>query len=193
MLVINQLSGKWRINNDAFRASFATCRAILAGHTIEALEHVAREHNTAADAMANHAADGRTMEVWGGRGGGPPPPRAANAPAPGATPDIATCLLGILPISKVASINGPTDWFQVLRLSVLDHLNRARSTARVSGTQTSRESIRRAVFRDVVRELLVLWEHNFTSSPNAKVLLRAGSAAVPKALRREDFTDFTTW
>jgi hypothetical protein len=57
-----------QVNNDAFRPSFATCRAILAGLTIEALEHVVREHNTAADTMANHAADGRTMEVWGGGG-----------------------------------------------------------------------------------------------------------------------------
>ena len=80
-----------------------------------------------------------------------------------------------------------------MRLSVLDHLNQARSSARVSGTQTSRESIRRAVFRDVVRELLLQWEHNLTSSPNAEVLLRAGLAADPKAIRREDFTDFTTW
>ena len=134
-LVINQLTGKWRINKEAFRTSLATCREILAGRTIEVLDHVARECNTAADAMANLAADGRTMEAWSG---GSPPSHDANAPALlGDTPDVATCLLGILPISNAVSINGPTDWFQIMRLSVLDHLNRARSTARISGAQTS--------------------------------------------------------
>ena len=193
-LVINQVSGKWQIRKDVFRPHFATCRAIMAKCTIEKLEHIVRGHNTAADAMANLAADGQTMEVWTkGKPADPPPiVIAPNDPANLVTPDVATCLLGILPISNSARINEPVDWFQVMRLSVLDHLDRSRSSARVYETHTSARSIRAAVFRDIIREVQLRWRNGVLGdSQIADMLLRPGVNRA--AIRRESFVDLTTW
>ena len=166
----------------------------MAKCTIEKLEHIVRGHNTAADAMANLAADGQTMEVWTkGKPADPPPiVIAPNDPANLVTPDVATCLLGILPISNSARINEPVDWFQVMRLSVLDHLDRSRSSARVYETHTSARSIRAAVFRDIIREVQLRWRNGVLGdSQIADMLLRPGVNRA--AIRRESFVDLTTW
>ncbi len=57
-LLIRQLEGKWRVKHPNLREPFRQARALLA-QIPHRLEHVPREENTVADALANLALDSR--------------------------------------------------------------------------------------------------------------------------------------
>ena len=58
LLLIRQLEGRFRVKNAALQVLYKQARALLAGMP-HRLEHVPREENTVADALANLALDRR--------------------------------------------------------------------------------------------------------------------------------------
>jgi ribonuclease H / adenosylcobalamin/alpha-ribazole phosphatase len=56
-LLIEQLSGRWRVKNPSLQVLHAEARALLGAFAEVRLEHVPRERNRAADAMANRGVD----------------------------------------------------------------------------------------------------------------------------------------
>jgi probable phosphoglycerate mutase len=56
-LLIEQLSGRWRVKNPSLQVLHGQARALLGEFESVRLEHVPRERNRAADAMANRGVD----------------------------------------------------------------------------------------------------------------------------------------
>jgi ribonuclease HI len=56
-LLIEQLAGRWRVKNPTLQVLHAEARALLGTFEEVRLEHVPRERNRAADAMANRGVD----------------------------------------------------------------------------------------------------------------------------------------
>lgn len=56
-LVVEQLSGSWRVKQDHLRPLFERARALMKGFERVQLRHVPRDENTHADALANQAMD----------------------------------------------------------------------------------------------------------------------------------------
>ena len=69
-LLIEQLAGRWRVKNPTLQVLHAEARALLGAFEEVGLEHVPRERNRAADAMANRGVD----EWLAGPGHGYRPP-----------------------------------------------------------------------------------------------------------------------
>ena len=59
-LVVNQMKGVWKINNDALRAVHDRINLLAMTFDNITYTHVYREHNREADALANMAMDKRT-------------------------------------------------------------------------------------------------------------------------------------
>jgi ribonuclease HI len=57
MLIVEQLSGRWKIKHPQIRPLAARAHALLAGFDTWSIRHERREHNRQADAMANLALD----------------------------------------------------------------------------------------------------------------------------------------
>src|SRR3954454_24941477 len=57
MLIVEQLSGRWKVKHPAIRPLVARAQALLAGFDTWLIRHERRENNTQADAMANLALD----------------------------------------------------------------------------------------------------------------------------------------
>ncbi len=58
-LLIRQMEGRYRVKDPGLRVLHAAARRLLAGIPAVALEHVPRERNREADALANRAMDER--------------------------------------------------------------------------------------------------------------------------------------
>ena len=56
-LVIEQLSGRWKVKQDHLRPLVRDARALLARYDVVDLQHVPREDNVDADALVNAALD----------------------------------------------------------------------------------------------------------------------------------------
>ena len=56
-LVVRQVNGTYRVRNEGLRPRFAQVRALVDGFDSFEIAHVRREHNGAADALANEAMD----------------------------------------------------------------------------------------------------------------------------------------
>jgi ribonuclease HI len=63
-LVIRQLEGRYRVKNEGLQPLFQRAQALLAPYAEVDLQHVPREENTEADALANAAMD--AAEAAGG-------------------------------------------------------------------------------------------------------------------------------
>lgn len=57
MLIVEQLSGRWKVKHPAIRPLAARAHELLAGFERWSIRHERRESNRAADAMANLALD----------------------------------------------------------------------------------------------------------------------------------------
>jgi ribonuclease H / adenosylcobalamin/alpha-ribazole phosphatase len=57
LLVVQQLRGSWRVRNPALRPLWAEAARLAAGFERAVFEHVPRERNRRADALANRAMD----------------------------------------------------------------------------------------------------------------------------------------
>jgi probable phosphoglycerate mutase len=57
MLVVEQLSGRWKVKHPAIKPLVARAQGLLAGFDRWSIRHERREHNKQADAMANLALD----------------------------------------------------------------------------------------------------------------------------------------
>ena len=64
-LIVEQLSGRWRVRDAKLIPLWAGCRQVLAGFERWSATHVPRAQNSVADALANEAIDRVTV-------GGPP-------------------------------------------------------------------------------------------------------------------------
>jgi ribonuclease HI len=71
-LLIEQLAGRWRVKNPSLQRLHREARSLLGAFDEVRLEHVPRERNRAADAMANRGVDEWLMGP--GRGYRPPEP-----------------------------------------------------------------------------------------------------------------------
>ncbi len=96
-LVVEQMSGRWKIKHEDMRRLAGQCqdvvRRILAGGGRVRYTWIPREKNKAADALSNHAMDGKTIDREPGKS--PPPATAAAVPAStAAVPVPAATLVG---------------------------------------------------------------------------------------------------
>jgi ribonuclease HI len=57
MLIVEQLSGRWRVRDAGLRPLHAAIQALLAGFRRWSVRHERRAENRAADALANLALD----------------------------------------------------------------------------------------------------------------------------------------
>jgi len=57
MLIVEQLSGRWKIKHPAIKPLAARAQALLAGFDRWSIRHERRENNRQADALANLALD----------------------------------------------------------------------------------------------------------------------------------------
>ena len=57
MLIVEQLSGRWKVKHPAIKPLVARAQVLLAGFDRWSIRHERRENNTQADAMANLALD----------------------------------------------------------------------------------------------------------------------------------------
>jgi ribonuclease HI len=71
-LVVKQLNGAYRVKNEGLKPLFAKASALLKHFESVDVVHVRREHNAAADALANEAMDLRA-DVGDGVAEGPDP------------------------------------------------------------------------------------------------------------------------
>ena len=82
-LVVEQMSGRWKIKHEDMRRLAGQCqdvvRRILAGGGRVRYTWIPREKNKAADALSNHAMDGKTIDREPGKS--QPPATAAAVPA----------------------------------------------------------------------------------------------------------------
>jgi ribonuclease H / adenosylcobalamin/alpha-ribazole phosphatase len=61
LLVVNQQTGRWKVKNEALRARWAETRRLVDQFERVTWEHVPRERNRRADALANQAMDAQGM------------------------------------------------------------------------------------------------------------------------------------
>ena len=61
-LVVKQLSGEWKIKNDRLRQLAVTARRMMNDFGSASIEHVRREFNADADALANQGMDAAALE-----------------------------------------------------------------------------------------------------------------------------------
>ena len=190
-LVLEQLSGKSEVRCETFRKDYDEARALISRIPIVTFSKLPREWNTAADLQANLAADGESREVWEM---GWPRKRPRSEPRPGRStlPDMATCLLGVRPNLVEASVGTPVDWFQIIRLSTLQHLYDSRNEALNGGHQVSVDSIRRRVSRDFIRRVQLRWSANLPCGRlSTRELLQTG--VDQKKATQSDFRNITNW
>ena len=57
LLVINQLTGKWKVKSDTIKTLYTQAKTLLGQFKMVTLSHVKRENNKLADALANKAMD----------------------------------------------------------------------------------------------------------------------------------------
>lgn len=57
MLVVNQLTGKWKVHSDNIKPLFNKANKLLKSFEFVTLKHVKRDKNKLADALANKAMD----------------------------------------------------------------------------------------------------------------------------------------
>ena len=57
LLVINQLTGKWKVKSDNIKGLYTQAKTLLEQFKMVTLSHVKRENNKLADALANKAMD----------------------------------------------------------------------------------------------------------------------------------------
>lgn len=69
MLIVEQLSGRWRVKHPAIRPLAARAHALLAGFDRWSIRHERRENNRQADALANLALDDPRAAAAAERGG----------------------------------------------------------------------------------------------------------------------------
>ena len=69
MLIVEQLSGHWKIKHPAIKPLAARAQALLAGMDRWSIRHERRENNKQADAMANLALDDPRAAAAAERGG----------------------------------------------------------------------------------------------------------------------------
>ncbi len=67
-LIVRQIEGSYRVRNAALRPLFRTLQDLLNQLDAFKIQHVPREQNTRADALANAALDGRLDDVQRSRG-----------------------------------------------------------------------------------------------------------------------------
>ena len=100
-LVVEQMSGRWKIKHEDMRRLAGQCqdvvRRILAGGGRVRYTWIPREKNKAADALSNHAMDGKTIDREPGKS--QPPATAAAAPATAAAAPASTAAV---PVSAAA-------------------------------------------------------------------------------------------
>jgi ribonuclease HI len=56
-LVVQQMSGKWKIKNERLRSLAVTARSLMNRFDAASIKHVRRAHNTRADRLANSGMD----------------------------------------------------------------------------------------------------------------------------------------
>ncbi len=84
-LVVEQLSGRWKIKNPAMQELALRAKRALPGHRV-AYQWVPRAQNSAADKLANEAMDSQSTRRSGALPGGALPPPAPTAkPTPSAS------------------------------------------------------------------------------------------------------------
>jgi ribonuclease HI len=69
MLIVEQLSGRWKVKHPAIKPLVARAQALLASFERWSIRHERRENNTQADAMANLALDDPAAAAAAERGG----------------------------------------------------------------------------------------------------------------------------
>lgn len=69
MLIVEQLSGRWKVKHPAIKPLAARAHELLAGFERWSIRHERRENNTQADAMANLALDDPRAAAAAERGG----------------------------------------------------------------------------------------------------------------------------
>lgn len=67
-LMVEQMAGRYKVKNERLKELFREAKALEAGFGRVSYEHVRREFNTEADALAN-----RGVDEWLAAGGGPSP------------------------------------------------------------------------------------------------------------------------
>ena len=193
-LVLNQISGEWDVKCDNLRADYEECRSLLSRAAHVTFTHTRRRWNTAADYLANRAADGGTHEVW--IGGVKPSPTAEkegrHRDGRSELPDMATCLLGVKPHAFRATLDKPVDWFQVLRLSILGHLYDTRNEARAGGRQANAGTIKRKVARDFIKRVQLRWVAG-KKMGRLKMETVLRHHTTPGECRSSDFADISGW
>ncbi|MBC3191456.1 bifunctional RNase H/acid phosphatase [Pseudonocardia sp. C8] len=75
-LVIEQMSGRWKIKNEALRELADTARALVSGFDHVGFTWIPRADNARADALANKAMDGESSPVVAAAAGPAPKPTA---------------------------------------------------------------------------------------------------------------------
>jgi hypothetical protein len=190
-LVLNQLLGEWQVSCQALKADHGECEAYLSSFMAVKVYHLRRRLNTAADTLANKAADGETKQEYATPPNRSGEPQAAS-PLTSPTPDIATCLLGVKPHRTVAVVDKGVDWFQVMRLSTLRHLYRTRNEAWAKDHHATPASIRACITSDLVKCILLEAAHCNTPDPFPRDLVLKGTVAYKEASSR-DFKDIAGW
>jgi len=191
-LVVRQVSGEYEVKAENLRASFLNVVALVSHFSSTTFAHVPRGQNTAADALANRAADGITAEIW--LSPPPPPPqdlqqgRNSTEVPTRVTPDLATVLLGVLPSAKSAHDLGfNDDWFNIVRFSTLRHIKGARDKAWQKNIMVPAADIIDRVIADVKRELLLRWSRGKSQTIRTWTLLKGG--VEPADATAQDFKD----
>ena len=163
LLVINQLSGYWQVRDPAIQILYDEARGLFQHFDEIQLRHIRRAGNTAADLVANLAADG-AHEHLSLRPLPPPVPISPQATtlvaAPGC-PDLATALLGVRPGEHRAWLTREA-WFQRFRLCILARLYQHRQDACFRHHYVLGPQLRRQMagdFRMVARRAWVLAAH----------------------------------
>jgi hypothetical protein len=152
--------------------------------------HVYRDRNTAADALANHAASGVTVEVWMVDLPPPPPaPRSGRSPRP----DMATCLLGVRPHRASAAVEMPVDWLQTLRLSTILHLYKTLNDAWRHDVHASSAEIRSLIANDFVRAIWSRWKAKLGCGVLRNAAVLKNTAGDFKTASLRDFADIAGW
>jgi probable phosphoglycerate mutase len=68
MLIVEQLSGRWKVKHPAIKPLVARAQELLAGFDRWSIRHERRENNVQADAMANLALDDPAAALAAERG-----------------------------------------------------------------------------------------------------------------------------
>ena len=156
-LIIKQLCGENKVTCERLRPSYTRALERLSKIRTVHIQHRRRAWNTAADHMANIAADGHCVSLWANGEPNQPttPPPACPPLADDRAPDIACSLLGIRPHQSAASLNGQSDWFQIIRMSVLRHLHQGYIDSWKHGVKVTEKRIQKRVVADLKRAILL--------------------------------------